>query len=90
MTRTLTLGAVGALLGAIALLIAGLAGQAPGLMIVSILCVFPLFMLLLGATLGRASNEFQVVRKTTRQPVGSREINPRTQRLSQPDREALS
>lgn len=63
MTRTLFILAGLLFLGVIAALGVGLAGNAPGLMMLSILCVAPLFMLALGAAIGRASNEFAVVRK---------------------------
>jgi hypothetical protein len=85
MTRILTLGAVGAFVASLALLIGGLASQSAGLMMLPILCTFPLFMLLLGASLGRASNEFQVVRR-------SRSPQPANRRLEriQAEREPLS
>ena len=81
MTRNLVI-ATGLFLAAfVGLLIMGLAGNTPFLLMGSLLCAGPLFMLCLGAALGRASNEFSISRKTPAraQPVG-RAINPRIQR----------
>jgi hypothetical protein len=69
MTRTLVIASVLLLVGMVALLVMGLAGQAPAMLIISLLCVLPLFCMALGAALGRASNEFQVVRKASRNPT---------------------
>lgn len=49
--------------GLVASLFAGFTSAAPGLLIVSMVCALPMFMLALGAALGRASNELAIVRK---------------------------
>jgi hypothetical protein len=59
----------------------GFASNAPGLLIMGFLCASPLFMLILGAALGRASNEFVIQRKSGREVVTNRESNPRIQRI---------
>jgi hypothetical protein len=78
-TRTLTIGAVLLLVVIVGSIIGGLAANAPALLMLGFLCALPLFMLTLGAALGRASNEFVITRKAARsaiQPIG-RETNSR-------------
>lgn len=50
--------------GIAASFIMGIAGNAPALLMLSLVCVTPIFFLAMGAALGRASNEFTIARKT--------------------------
>lgn len=47
----------------IALLVVGFTSNAPALLILSVLCVGPVFFLMLGAAIGKASNELVVMRR---------------------------
>lgn len=49
----------------VGLFIVGVASNAPIALITAILCALPLCAAALGAALGRASNEFAVVKKST-------------------------
>lgn len=65
MTRTLFMLAGLLLIVLVGLFIVGVASNAPIALITAILCALPLCMMALGAALGRASNEFAVVKKNT-------------------------
>jgi len=71
------------LFGMIALFIAGFASNAVGLLMLGMLCAMPLFMLFLGATLGRASNELTISRKNAVQQVTTRVRGGQVQRVSE-------
>ncbi len=91
MTRTLASLMILFFLAMVGMVVWGLAGNAPGALMASLLCAMPLFVFTLGAVLGRASNEYTITHKARPvQPVGSHEINPRVQRLARVDKEALS
>lgn len=79
MTRNLVIATVVSF-GLIALLfIGGLAGNNPVLLMPALLCAAPSFFFCLGAAVGRASNEYQVVKKVGNgQPA--RVVNSRIQR----------
>jgi hypothetical protein len=84
MTRTLTILAVLLLIAFIGSLIIGFAAVAPAMLIVGLLCAMPLFMLSLGAVLGRVSNELTITRKERPiQVQPSTRVNPnrREQRI---------
>lgn len=82
MTRNLFIAAI--LLFVITLLgiIFGVVTVAPGAMFIAVLCTFPSFLLIFGAALGRASNEFEIVNKQ-RQPATSQNRVVRTNRSPQ-------
>ncbi len=63
MTRTLTILAVLLFVALVGSLIIGFASLAPAMLVVGLLCALPMFMLALGATLGRISSEVAIVRK---------------------------
>lgn len=63
MTRTLTILAVLLFVAMVVSLIVGFAAVAPAMLVVGLLCAMPMFMLALGATLGRVSNEVTIMRK---------------------------
>lgn len=50
-------------MGAAALVVAGLVGNAPGLVMFSLLCAMPLFIAVFFFALGKASNLYSVIRK---------------------------
>lgn len=78
MTRTLMFIAGLLFFALVASLIAGFASSAPGLLLVGLLCAMPMFMLALGAAVGRASNELTIVRKERgSQSIVSRSSNVR-------------
>lgn len=63
MTRSLMVLAVLFFVALIVSLVVGFASSAPAMLIVGLMCAFPMFMLALGAAVGRASNELTIVRK---------------------------
>lgn len=63
MTRSLFLVAALLCLAMFGALIVGLTSSAPALLMVAMLLCGPAFMFTLGAAIGRASNEFAIVRK---------------------------
>lgn len=65
-----------------ALTISGFSGSAASLTL-GVLCAVPLFMLFLGFTVGRASNEFSITRRE-RPPVVSRTTRSQTSRVREP------
>lgn len=82
MTRILFALALLALLALAFLVVVGLTSTQPVLLITGFFCAGPVMMLTLGAGLGRASNEFSVVRKrpTLVQPTVT---NSRIERVRQ-------
>lgn len=80
MTRTLFIAAAAALALLVLSFVGGLAGGSAGFLVLGLLCAGPGFFLALGAALGRASNEFTVVRKDRRGTAPqARVINSRIQ-----------
>lgn len=79
MTRTLFLLAALLLVAIIGLAGAGLTANSPLALMGGLLCAMPAFFLALGAALGRASNEFAIVRKARSNGVAvpSKTVNPR-------------
>lgn len=79
MTRTLTILAVLLFVALVGSLVVGFAAVAPAMLVVGLLCALPMFMLALGAVLGRVSNELTVIRKDKPQQVLGRttRVNPR-------------
>lgn len=69
MTRTLFVIAFLLLLALVGSFVGGLAGGAPALLMLSLLCAGPVFFLIAGAALGRASTEFTIARKEARRPT---------------------
>lgn len=70
-----------ALVALVGLLIVGLTNTQPGLLIVSLFCTGPVMTLSLGAALGRASNEFTLVRRAQR--VQNTQVISRIERAKQ-------
>lgn len=64
MTRRLFILAGILFAGIVGAFIIGIAGNAPAMLMLSVLCATPVFFLTLGAAFGRASNEFTISRKT--------------------------
>ncbi len=83
MTKTLFVLAGALLLALIALFVGGLSGSAPALMMLSLLCAGPLFFLCLGAALGRASNEFTLVRNRPAAGAPVNAVNSRIARVKE-------
>ena len=84
MTRTLFVVAALLLVLMVALFVIGFAGQAPGAMMLGLLCGSPLFFLFLGAAVGRASNEFQLIHKA-RAAAPAQPVRTVNSRLRQPE-----
>jgi len=63
MYKSLAIGAGLLFVAVLGSLIMGFASNAPFLLILGLLCLFPLFMLVLGATLGRATTELTISRR---------------------------
>lgn len=63
MTRLLVLPVV-LLVAVVGLSAIGIFGNAPGALMAGLMCAAPLFMFTLGWCVGRASNEFTLVRKS--------------------------
>lgn len=76
MTRSLMVVAVLLFVLVVLSLVVGFASGAPAMLILGLMCAFPMFMLALGAAVGRASNELTIVRK-------ERVMPSRTQRPGQ-------
>lgn len=72
MSKSLFVGAGLLFVAMIALLIIGFTSNTPGLLITSILCAMPLFCLMLGAAVGKASNELVIVSKERLQSSSQR------------------
>lgn len=77
MTRTLFVIAFLLLLALVGSFVGGLAGGAPALLMLSLLCAGPVFFLIAGAALGRASTEFTLTRKERRASVTAVPVNNR-------------
>lgn len=84
MTRTLFILAGVMFLGFIGLLVVAMSSSAPAPLMLSFFCAAPLFLLTIGAALGRASNEFVIERKgqasnaaaaRTQRTSGNRSVN---------------
>lgn len=71
MTRNLFILAALVGIALVALVAAGLTTATPGLMIMAVLCAWPLLLAVLGAAIGRASNEFGIIRREPQQVVRS-------------------
>lgn len=69
MTRNLFVGSIALLFVVIFGVVVGVASAAPGVVMLSTLCALPSFIFCLGAAIGRASNEFEIVSKA--RTVGS-------------------
>jgi len=79
MTRNLTIATILSLVLIVVLFIGGLAGNNPVLLMPALLCAAPSFFFCLGAAVGRASNEFQLVRKEGK--YQQKVINPRNAKV---------
>lgn len=79
MTRNLVIATILSMVLIVVLFIGGLAGNNPVLLMPALLCAAPSFFFCLGAAVGRASNEFQVVRKDAK--IQARVINPRNAKV---------
>ncbi|MBZ0282081.1 MAG: hypothetical protein K8L97_15180 [Anaerolineae bacterium] len=79
MTRNLVIATILSMVLIVVLFIGGLAGNNPVLLMPALLCAAPSFFFCLGAAVGRASNEFQVVRKDVR--TQGQVINPRNAKV---------
>jgi hypothetical protein len=51
--------------GIVGFFVLGVASNAPALLMLSVVCITPIFFMALGAAFGRASQEFTIARKTT-------------------------
>lgn len=82
MTRLLVIPAF-LLIAVVVLSIIGVAGSAPVSLVLGLMCGFPMFMLSLGWAIGRASNEFTLVRKS---PV---EVSSHNTRMRRSERQEI-
>ncbi len=71
MTRNLFIAAALVGIALVGLFAAGLTTATPGLMIAAVLCAWPMLLGVLGAAIGRASNEFAITRKEPQQVIRS-------------------
>lgn len=85
MFKSLFVGAGLLFVAMVGLLIVGFTSNSPALLIISVICAGPMFFLMLGAAIGKASNELVVVsRERLGQPaqritrVNSRQQAPET------------
>lgn len=86
MTRTLMVVAGLLFFALVASLAVGFINAAPGMLVLGLLCAMPLFMLALGAAVGRASNELTIVRKErTNQQIIQRTSSSGARRIPSPE-----
>ncbi len=90
MTRTMFLLAAVAFVMMVASFVAGIGAQSAGLLMLALFGAGPVFTFTLAFGLGRASNEFAVVRKDRPERAAqSRQVNGRVSRIEQREREVL-
>ena len=88
MTRTMFVLAAVAFVMMVVSFVAGIGAQSAGLLMLALFGAGPVFTFTLAFGLGRASNEFAVVRRDRPAPA-PRGVNSRVSRVEQREREVL-